>query len=252
MPDADLALLLDSLREAGELALAMQRKGFGHRTKKDGTFVTDVDEAVDNLLRSRIMQARPDDGWLSEETPDAPARLVKSRLWIADPIDGTRGFLHRSGPWGIGMALAIGGEAVLSALYEPAEDRLSHAVKGGGAYVNGAPVATASRNNVITAKRYRAGLAAGGFTPETDSPIPLLLRLASIARGEHGGAISIGDKNDWDIAAGHLLVTEAGGVLSNLSGGGMIYNRPQPWQPGLIAAANPESHAAILEIVRTT
>ncbi len=252
MPDADLSLLLDSLRDAGELALAMQRKGFGHRTKKDGTFVTDVDEAVDNLLRRRIMQARPDDGWLSEETPDTPARLTKARLWIADPIDGTRGFLHRSGPWGIGMALAIGGEAVLSALYEPAEDRLSHAVKGGGAFVNGLLVTTVKRGNVITAKRYRAGLAAGGFTPETDSPIPLLLRLASIARGDHGGAISIGDKNDWDIAAGHLLVTEAGGVLSNLSGGGMIYNRPQPWQPGLIAAANPESHAAILDIVRTT
>ncbi len=252
MPAADLALLLETLREAGELARTMQRKGFGHRKKKDGTFVTDVDEAVDDLLRTRIKTARPGDGWLSEETPDTPARLDRQRLWIADPIDGTRGFLEGSGPRGIGMALTINGEAVLSAIFEPASGRLSHAVKDGGSFVNGVPVTTAPRRNVITAKRYSAGLAAAHFTPETDSPIPLLLRLASIARGEQGGAISIGEKNDWDIAAGHLLLTEAGGVLSNISGGGIIYNRPQAWQPGLIAAANPELHAAILALVRTT
>jgi myo-inositol-1(or 4)-monophosphatase len=252
LPDADLSLLLATLREAGALALAMQRKGFSHRKKKDGTIVTDVDEAVDELLHNRISEARPGDGWLSEESPDTTARLGKSRLWIADPIDGTRGFLEGSGPWGIGMALAVDGAPVLSAIYQPADDLLTHAFRGGGCFANGVRVTSANRGNVITARRYKASLAAAGFTPETDSPIPLLLRLGSIARGGHGGAISIGDKNDWDIAAGHLLVTEAGGTISNLSGGGMIYNRPQPWQPGLIAAANPELHAALSDIVRTT
>ena len=114
MPDADLSLLLDCLREAGALALEMQKAGFNHRKKKDGTFVTDVDQAVDDLLRTRIAAARPDDGWLSEESPDTPQRLGKARLWIADPIDGTRGFLQGSGPWGIGMALAVEGAAQLS------------------------------------------------------------------------------------------------------------------------------------------
>lgn len=246
----DLELLLEVLREAGALALAMEAKGYGHKQKRDGTFVTDVDIAVDDLLKARISAARPDDGWLSEETPDNPERLSKQRLWIADPIDGTRGFLQGSGPWGIGMALAVNGEAQLSAIFQPADGLLFHASKGGGAFVNGTRITTANLRNIITAKRYRTTLANGGFIPETDSPIPLLLRLASIGHGRHGGAISIGDKNDWDLAAGHLLVTEAGGVISNLSGGGMIYNRAEPWQPGLIAAANPETHAAILNIVR--
>ena len=256
MPDdrlnPDLDLMLSALREAGALALAMQAAGYAHRKKKDGTFVTDVDQAVDDLLKTRIATTRPDDGWLSEETPDTEARLSKSRLWIVDPIDGTRGFLQGTGPWGIGMALAVDGEAVLSAISCPADGLLFHAVKGGGAYVDGTPISTANLYNVITAKRYRIALADNGFTPETDSPIPLLLRLASIGHGRHGGAISIGDKNDWDLAAGHLLVTEAGGFISNLSGGGMIYNCAEPWQPGLIAAANPETHAAILNIVRNT
>lgn len=229
----------------------MRKAGFGHRKKKDGTFVTDVDEAVDDLLRTRIASARPQDGWLSEETPDNNARLSKARLWIADPIDGTRGFLERSGPWCIGMALAVEGEPLLSATYEPEDDVLCHAVKGGGSFVNGMRRATEDLAPVIAPRRYREKLSAAGFIPESDSPIPLLLRLASIARGNHGGAISVGDKNDWDIAAGHLLLTEAGGVVTDLSGGRIIYNRPQPWQRGLIAAANPRIHAAILESVRT-
>jgi myo-inositol-1(or 4)-monophosphatase len=249
--DADLTLLLGTLREAGALALSMQKAGFAHRKKKDGTFVTDVDEAVDKLLLQRIGAARPEDGWLSEESPDTPARLPKARLWIADPIDGTRGFLEANAPWCIGMALAIDGEAVLSATYEPADDVMCHALRGGGSFLNGKRLSTATQNNVIAPKRFRDGLAEKGLVTETDSPIPLLLRLASIARGKHGGAISVGDKNDWDIAAGHLLVTEAGGVVTDLSGQAVIYNRPQPWQRGLIAAANPATHAAILELMRT-
>ncbi|MBL8789621.1 MAG: 3'(2'),5'-bisphosphate nucleotidase CysQ [Rhizobiales bacterium] len=251
MLDADLDLLLDTLREAGALALAMQKAGFAHRKKKDGTFVTDVDEAVDRLLLKRIGAARPADGWLSEESPDSPDRLPKPRLWIADPIDGTRGFLEANAPWCIGMALAIDGEVVLSATYEPADNVMCHAMKGGGSFMNGQRLFTAQKTNVITPKRLKEDLARKGFTPESDSPIPLLLRLASIARGHHGGAISIGNKNDWDIAGGHLILTEAGGVVTDLSGKGMIYNRPEPWQRGLIAAANPAIHAALLELMRT-
>ncbi len=251
MLDADLTLLLDTLREAGALARTMQKAGFEHRKKKDGTFVTDVDEAVDRLLLERIAKARPDDGWLSEESPDSPARLPKSRLWIADPIDGTRGFLEGNAPWCVGMALAIDGQVMLSATYEPADDVMCHAVRGGGSFMNGKRLTTNDAKNVILPRRFAGGMAAHGLTPEWDSPIPLLLRMGSIARGAHGGAISIGNKYDWDIAGGHLILTEAGGVVSDLSGASLIYNRPEPWQRGLIAAANPAIHAALVEHMRT-
>jgi myo-inositol-1(or 4)-monophosphatase len=252
LPDADLQLLLSAVREAGQRALAMQAEGYNHRQKRDGTFVTDIDIAVDDLLRNRVARELPDDGWLSEETTDMPTRLQKRRLWIADPIDGTRGLLKGTGPWGIGMALVEDGELRVAAILRPADDLLFHAIQGGGCFLNGLPVRTAPQRNVITAKRYRETLFRGGFSPETDSPIPLLLRLSSIAQGQHGAAISMGDKNDWDIAAGHLLVAEAGGIVTNLAGGPIVYNQPQPWQPGLVAAADMATHAAILDIVRDT
>src|SRR6188768_444379 len=89
---SDASLLFDTVREAGALALAMARKGFRRWTKSDGTPVTEADIAVDTLLKEKLVGARPDYGWLSEETPDDPARLARRKLWIADPIDGTRAF----------------------------------------------------------------------------------------------------------------------------------------------------------------
>ena len=235
------------------MALAMRASGFGHRQKRDGTFVTDVDQAVDDFLKSRIAKARPDDGWLSEETPDNTARLAKSRLWIVDPIDGTKEFLQGSGPWGIGMALVDGNGLQCVAVFRPADDLLIHAASGQGAFRNGIRLSgSASAKGVITPRRFAAALAQRHFTPEINSPIPLLLRLAAIACSDFAGSISAGRKNDWDIAAGHLLVAEMGGLVTRLDGGPVVYNQAEPWQPGLIAAADSVTHAAILDAVKGT
>ena len=251
MPDADRDLLLNAVRQAGVLALALQAKGYGHKQKRDGTFVTDVDQAVDDFLKSLIASARPEDGWLSEETPDSAVRLARSRLWIVDPIDGTKGFLQGSGPWGIGMALVENGIVQCAAVFRPTDDLLIHAALGQGAFRNGVRLSgLMAARGVITPKRFAAGLAQRHFKPELNSPVPLLLRLADIACGDIIGAISTGQKNDWDIAAGHLLVTEMGGVITRQDGSPVVYNQPEPWQPGLIAAADAKSHAAILEAVR--
>lgn len=254
MPDADLSLLLDALKEAGELALAMQAKGFAHRKKADGTSITDVDHAVDDLLKARITVARPEDGWLSEETPDTSVRLGKSRLWIVDPIDGTRGFATGMGFWGIGMALTSAGAAQLSGLIRPADGKLIHAIAGGGAFLNGkrlSPPSGQSRQ-VIAPKSLWPAIEQAGFLPSRGEDLPLLLRLAAIASGEIAGALSLGEKNDWDIAAGHLLVTETGGKISTGDGGPVVYNQARPWQPGLVAASNAAIHAVLLKAVKGT
>ncbi|MCA0433350.1 MAG: 3'(2'),5'-bisphosphate nucleotidase CysQ [Proteobacteria bacterium] len=251
MPGDDLDLLLTTIREAGALALAMRARGFGHKQKADGTFVTDVDFAVDALLKTQITSARPDDGWLSEETPDNPQRLAKSRLWIADPIDGTRGFLHGDGPWGIGMALTNARGVLCAAVFCPADGRLYHAALGKGAFLNGAPIVTKpGSRRVIAPRRFGTALKAAGLAPESHSSLPLLLRLAAVAEGDYAAAVSTGDKNDWDIAAGQLLVSEAGGSVTRLDGTAIIYNQPQPWQPGLVAATDPAVHAAVREAAR--
>lgn len=100
----DLSLLLTTLRAAGALALSFHGNSPKKWNKPDGTIVTEADIAVDDLLKSTITKARPADGWLSEETKDTPDRLDKSRLWIADPIDGTRAFSEARPFWGTGMA----------------------------------------------------------------------------------------------------------------------------------------------------
>ena len=129
----DLALLLETIREAGALALRIRKQGFKAWRKPDGTLVTEADIAVDALLKEKICAARPGDGWLSEESPDTAERLGKPRLWITDPIDGTRAFADGTRFWGIGVALTEGGAPLMSAIFCPDDDVLYHAVKGGGA-----------------------------------------------------------------------------------------------------------------------
>jgi myo-inositol-1(or 4)-monophosphatase len=109
LPVSDAALLLDVVREAGELGLSLSRKkNLQHWTKPDGSHVTEGDLAINALFEQRLRAARPDDGWLSEETPDDPqARMAHDRLWIIDPIDGTRAFMEGRKEWCVAAALAV-------------------------------------------------------------------------------------------------------------------------------------------------
>jgi myo-inositol-1(or 4)-monophosphatase len=256
LPDVDdLALLLGAVRDGGDLALDMQKRGVKQWEKPDHSIVTEADLAVDELLKTRISTSRPDDGWLSEETKDTPQRLQHARVWIADPIDGTRAFASGIQHWGTGMALVENGRPIASAVYFPAEYLMFHAVKNGGAFLNGERLATSIENNaapVIAPRRFHKHFSNAFSIVHQSSSYPLLLRIASIATGKIRAAISQGNKHDWDLAAGHLILTEAGGVISDLNGDEMIYNRPNPWQLGLIASATLESHATLLKLVRTT
>lgn len=249
MPDSDLDLLLTTLRSAGEIAMRFHGKKPRQWHKPDGTVVTEADLAVDELLKSSICSARPEDGWLSEETPDTESRLAKSRLWIADPIDGTRAFADGTRFWGIGVALTENGSPVLSGIYCPVDDVLFHAVKGGGAFRNGKQLTSPeSTGHVIVPRKAMAAVEALGLPTQISSSWPMLLRFALIAEGEVPAAISIGDKQDWDLAAGVLLVTETGGKVTTQSGSPMRFNQPRHQQPGLVAAQQ-KWHSRLIEAV---
>ncbi len=249
MPDADIKLLLETVKQAGTIALSFHKKSPRNWSKPDGSHVTEADIAVDDYLRNTITAARPDDGWLSEETKDTPARLGKRRLWIADPIDGTRLFLAGEHGWGVGVALTQDGAPLCSAIFCPSQNKLFHAVAGGGAFVNNAPLRCgASSHSVIAPKSQTAGLARHGLEWVSGSSTPLLLRFAAIAEDALAGATTLGNKNDWDIAAGHLILQEAGGITSNATGGGISYNHPNPQQPGVVAATSAH-HASLLKCV---
>ncbi|MFT3989360.1 3'(2'),5'-bisphosphate nucleotidase CysQ [Aestuariivirga sp.] len=255
MPDADAALLFETVRAAGDLALSMMRRRVKHWRKPDGSPVSEGDIAVDQLLKERLQKARPDYGWLSEETPDSAARLSCDTIWIADPIDGTRAFIAGKDTWGVAVALARKGRAVLGAVYCPLTDEFFTAIEGHGAFLNDArleladdPALTGAR--IAGSKGALRQLSVYGIIPDISGSLPLQLRLAHVAAGRLDGALSTGHKNDWDLAAGDLLVREAGGMAGDLSGKPFVYNRPEPWQQGMIAAGA-KRFAALTEALKT-
>lgn len=255
MPDADAELLFSAVRAAGDLALRMMRQGVKHWRKPDGSPVSEGDIAVDALLKERLAAARPGYGWLSEETPDSTARLSRDTIWVADPIDGTRAFISAKENWGVAVALAHKGRAILGAVYCPPTDEFFSAIAGQGAFLNGerltlAEDASLAGARIAGSKGALRQLSAYGITPDMSGSLPLQLRLAHVAAGRLDGAVSTGPKNDWDLAAGDLLVREAGGLAGDLSGKPFVYNRPEPWQQGMIAAGA-KRFAALTEALKT-
>ncbi|RAI38147.1 inositol monophosphatase family protein, partial [Rhodoplanes roseus] len=144
--------LAQIMREAGALALAAIRNPIKswYKGKGEDSPVSEIDLAVDRLLKERLGRLAPDAGWLSEETEDDPARLGCERLWVVDPIDGTRGLLAGKPDWTISVALVERERPVVAALLAPVTDEMFLAVQGGGATRNGSPMTVA-----------RAGTAAG-------------------------------------------------------------------------------------------
>jgi myo-inositol-1(or 4)-monophosphatase len=246
--------LADAVREAGELALRTFRAELKSWSKGKSSPVSEADLAVDALLRERLLTIL-DVGWLSEETEDDPGRLDHDHVWVVDPIDGTRAYLAGLPDWAVSAALVSGGRPVVAALYAPVSDELFLSVAGGGATLNATPI-RASRGDRLAgakfsgAKRRLDSLAAVEPRIATVPRVPsLALRLARIATGAVDGSFVAPDAHDWDLAAADLLVHEAGGAVTTLTGESLIYNRRDPVHGALVAAGRAR-HEALLRLVR--
>lgn len=219
---------------------------------------THVDREAQEIILRHLRSAFPADGLVAEEaTPtlaDAPANAP--RTWIVDPIDGTRAFIEGREDWCVAAALAIHGRPVLAAVYCPRLEEFYAATAGQGASLNGKALTIPDSDTLAGARiagnrKALSGLAHLGIAEGHSNALPLQLRLAHVAAGRLDGAVSIGRRHDWDLAAGELLVIEAGGAVSSSSGEGLIYNRAEPWQQGLVAAGA-KRHAALIDALRTT
>lgn len=253
---AELDRLCDALKEGGRLALEMRVRGVKSWTKSDGSHVTEADLAVNEVLLRHLRDAIPSCGWLSEESPDTTERLAQYRLWIVDPIDGTSNYLHGGDRWCVAGALAEGGRPVVAAVYRPVGEELFTAIAGQGAWLNGKKVRVSEGDSLSGARfmgnRKSLGpLEDAGIQPIVDGTLPLQLRLAYVAAGRLDGAVSVGARHDWDLAAGDLLVHEAGGVAGDTTGKVYVYNRQQTWQQGLVAA-NATRHSLTLHALGTS
>jgi myo-inositol-1(or 4)-monophosphatase len=255
----DLAHLADRLqsavREAGALAKSMFGTALKNWTKGPADSpVSEADIAVDALLRERLAGDAEAIAWLSEESIDDPARLAASRLWIVDPIDGTRAYIGGFPDWAVSAALVEDGRPVLACLYAPVMDLFFVARAKAGATCNGTAIAATDGATLDGARiagprglLERLGAALPGFTalPRVRS---LALRLAGVAHGVCDVALAGGNSHDWDLAAADLLVHEAGGRLTSFAGEAVTYNRPVP-RHGMLAAAGRKRHAALIELL---
>ena len=249
---ADLDLICDAARAGGALALDYARNGVKVRTKSDGTPVTDGDEAVDRLLFERLTAARPDYGWLSEETVDDPLRLRTARQFIVDPIDGTIAYM-KGRPWYVvSIAVVEDGQTIAAALFAPALDELYTATRGGGARLNGQPI----RASATTVLEGSAMLGDPHLFRDPRWPTPwpqmrierrnaIAYRMALVASGAFDAALALSAKRDWDLAAATLVCEEAGARVTDHRGGELAFNSVGASIPSLICAA-PGLHSEIL------
>lgn len=221
------------------------RKNPGQRRKSDGTPVSEADEAVDRLLQDLLRAPHPDIAWLSEESAESAETRRRPLAWIIDPIDGTSQFLAGREEYCIAACLTLEGTPVASAIAYPPRAKVFSASLGDGATLNGEHISVTDASSLDAADILSNGRMFGAVPPPGLLPNPAMcLALAWVAAGHRHAVAAAGLKSDWDLAAGALLVQEAGGVASRLDGLPFRFNGADPRQPGLIAAG-PQLHALL-------
>jgi len=252
----DVALLRDSVREAGALALSLFRTELKNWTKGASSPVSEADIRVNDLLENRLRSATPQYGWLSEESVDDEQRLGKHRTWIVDPIDGTRGYLAGREDWCVSVALVEDASPVLAAVFAPATDEFFLAARGRGAARNHVPVYATTGTELDFSRIAGPKPLVQRLSPSPDEIVlyprigSLALRLCRVAQGTLDAAFAGGQSRDWDLAAANLIVQEANGNMTALSGDTISYNRREVTH-GVLVAAGRDRHARIVEHFRT-
>lgn len=256
MPEADLALLLDAARASGEIAGRHFRQNPEVWEKPGLGPVTAADLEVDRMLRHTLLAARPDYGWLSEESEDGAARLAAERVFIVDPIDGTRAFIAGDTGWAHALAVVERGRVIAGVVHLPMLARTYAASEGGGAWMNGTRIAPSGRTALAGAtvlanaaqmdpRHWPRG------TPAVQRHVrpSLAHRLCLVAEGRFDAMLTFRSAWEWDVAAGALIAREAGATVTTCTGTAATYNNPHPRIPGLIVAG-PALHGALMAQLR--
>ena len=260
MQESDLALLERAAQKAAAVAVPFWGKSPKSWEKSGGAGpVTEADLAADATLRSFLLEARPEYGWLSEETEDNLSRLKHERVFIIDPIDGTRAFMAGERTWAHSLAVSYGGMITAAVVFLPLRDEMFSAALGQGAWLNGAPIHVSSTSRLTNAdvlsprcdlkpEHWRRDVPAikHHFRPS------LAFRLALVGQGRFDAMMTLRDTWEWDVAAGTLIVTEAGGHVSDRHGAAITFNQLSPTLPGLIAGTPRVQRALLASLANTS
>ncbi len=253
--DPDLELAVRAARQAG--AAVMESFGRPGRVdrKADGQPLTEADLAADRILGEALRSARPEYGWLSEETADGPERLEAERVWIVDPIDGTSSFVEGVPDFTVCVGLAERGEARLGVVLNPARRILYYSVAGRGAYRNHRPLkeigeSPESCTLLVSRAENRRG-EHDDWRPEWSlrDVGGTAWKLVSVAAGEGDGYLTREGRHEWDLCAPLVVAREVGCRVTDADGREISFNRPDPRVAGVVAAG-PRLHRRLLEAVR--
>ncbi len=240
----ELKIAISAAQEAGATVLKYYKADYEIKEKGYHNPVTTADHAADAQLKKILRDAFPDYGWLSEETVDSKERLAKERVWVVDPLDGTKEFIEGVPHFVISIALVDKQQPVIGVLYNPVTKELFSAAAGVGAALNGEPIRCATRTSVdqMVILNSRSETRRGLWAPFDDTFGELraigsvAYKLGLTAAGQADIFASLRPKNEWDICAGNCIINEAGGKLIDLNGNQVNYNNASTLiTPGLIA-----------------
>ena len=251
----EMRCVKQAMRRAGR-AIAETARHYSRNPMRgvQRTVVTEADIEAHHILRDHLQTTFPEDGWLSEENCHDLDRFQCRRVWVVDPLDGTRDLVRGHPEYAISVALIENGRPILGVIYNPCTHELFEAVAHGPAQLNGIPVhctPTSLYDPQILVSRI--GLEQGRYARYRHQAQfkpcgSMAYRLACVAAGRAQATLSVTPKNEWDIAAGVLLITRAGGRVTDLQGQAHRFNRPRTLVNGLIAAA-PGSFTQVLGLV---
>lgn len=249
MPETLLDAVSAIAREVGAMAHGRWQGEVRQWEKAPGHPVCDVDLAADDMLRERLMALDPEAGWLSEETADDAERLTRVRVWVVDPIDGTRDFLRGRAGWAVSVALVEGGRPLIGVLDAPARNEHWLAQAGSGAWRNGTPLSVSPRALLSGARVPADSLA----RPDHDlvavhKPNSIALRIGMVAAGEADLVATLRWGKEWDIAAAALIAQEAGATVTDALGRPLRYNSTRGDAFGVLATTPAIHEAAIARL----
>lgn len=249
------AIAEQAARAAGAIIRQWYERPLDVRDKGNDNPVTQADLEADRCLHELLCGEFPEDGWLSEESKDSTARLARPRVWIVDPLDGTREFIEHIPELAVAIALVEDGAPVVGVEYNPIRDELFSCARGAGTTLNGRPVRVTECADPRAARvlASRSEIKRGEWKPFEEhvrvvATGSVAYKLACIAAGKAEATFSLTPKHEWDVCAGVALIREAGGVVTDCDGAPLRFNQEKPWLPGLIASGR-RLHGPLRELI---
>jgi myo-inositol-1(or 4)-monophosphatase len=250
----ELSTLLEAVCLAGKEILSLHKNGFSIERKANNDLLTQADLAANHILKTHLAARFPAIGWLSEESVDDASRLSLSRVWVVDPIDGTIEFVMGVPEYAISVALVENGLPVIAVVFNPVTNELFYAEKGQGAWLNDQKIvcdnAPAKQLSLLASRsEYKRG---EWHQFEESHHVKVVgsiaYKLALVAAGKAHATFSLGPKNEWDIAAGVLLVQEAGGIVTTQHQKPFIFNQRNTLVDGIVASSS-AAYSQVMSLV---